>query len=129
MVPSARLPNVESKPTATPGSWLSNSQFAPRFNSGALAGDRLSQAAWQAPSARSVSFSRPIAALSFDFFNTLATHRTGRGRGALVMEYFQGQGWASDPWTHAALYDVFAMHGREYVPTMSGADLRAFSAA
>ena len=72
--------------------------------------------------------SRRITALSFDFFNTLATHRHGRGRGALVMEYFQAQGWESDPWTHAALYDVFEVHGREYVPTMSGPDLQAFSA-
>lgn len=72
--------------------------------------------------------SRDIAALSFDFFNTLATHRHDRGRGALVMEYFRAQGWESDSWAHAALYDVFAIHGGEYAPTMSGAELKVFAA-
>lgn len=69
---------------------------------------------------------RGVAAVSFDFFNTLATHRYGRGRGALISEYFRAQGWDSDPWEHAALYDVFAAHGDEFAPTLSGEDLRAF---
>ena len=75
-----------------------------------------------------VRISRDIAAVSFDFFNTLATHRLDRGRGALVMEYFRAQGWESDSWAHAALYDVFAIHGGEYAPTLNSADLKAFSA-
>jgi HAD superfamily hydrolase (TIGR01509 family) len=68
-----------------------------------------------------------IAAVSFDFFNTLATHRGDRGRGAMVMEYFAAQGWASAPWEHAALYDVFAAHGHEFAATLSPDALRAFS--
>ena len=72
--------------------------------------------------------SREIAAVSFDFFNTLATHRHDRGRGALVMEYFRTQGWESAPWEHAALYDIFAVHGHEFVPTMCGMELKEFSA-
>jgi FMN phosphatase YigB (HAD superfamily) len=71
--------------------------------------------------------SREIAAVSFDFFNTLAAHRNDRGRGALLMEYFRAQGWNSDPWEHAALYDVFAAHHHEFGPMMSDADLSAFA--
>jgi HAD superfamily hydrolase (TIGR01509 family) len=68
-----------------------------------------------------------IAAVSLDFFNTLANHRLGRGRGALVMDYFRAQGWASSPWEHAALYDVFAEHAHEFTPALSAADLRTFT--
>lgn len=68
-----------------------------------------------------------IAAVSFDFFNTLAVHRGGRGRGALVMEYFRAHDWASAPWDHAALYDVFAAHGNEFTPTATSAGHRAFA--
>jgi len=72
--------------------------------------------------------SREIAAVSFDFFNTLVTHRHDRGRGARVMDYFRAQGWESSAWEHAALYDVFAECGRDYVATMEGDDLKAFGA-
>jgi HAD superfamily hydrolase (TIGR01509 family) len=68
-----------------------------------------------------------IAAVSFDFFNTLVTHRGGRGRGTMVMEYFRTQGWASAPWEHAALYDVFAAHGHEFAASLSPDDLRVFT--
>jgi HAD superfamily hydrolase (TIGR01549 family) len=72
------------------------------------------------------SQSAPVA-ISFDFFNTLATHRNGRGRGGLVMDYFRAHGWESDPWEHAVLYDVFAAHGHEFAPTMRDDELRAFA--
>lgn len=68
-----------------------------------------------------------ISAVSFDFFDTLATHRDGRGRGALVMEYFHAQGWASAPWEHAVLYDVLAAHGHEFAVTLGPAELQAFT--
>jgi HAD superfamily hydrolase (TIGR01549 family) len=70
--------------------------------------------------------SRGIAAISFDFFNTLVTHRDRRGRGARVMEYFRAQGWESSPWEHAALYDVFAECGSDFAVTMNAADMKAF---
>jgi HAD superfamily hydrolase (TIGR01549 family) len=68
-----------------------------------------------------------IAAVTFDFFNTLATHRNGRRRGMMVMEYFRAQGWASSPWEHSVLYDVFAAHGHEFAVSLSPGDLRAFT--
>lgn len=68
-----------------------------------------------------------IAAVSFDFFNTLATHRGNRGRGEMVMEYFRAQNWASAPWEHAVLYDVFAAHGHELTATLGPGELRAFT--
>jgi HAD superfamily hydrolase (TIGR01509 family) len=43
------------------------------------------------------------------------------------MEYFRAQGWASAPWEHAALYDVFAAHGHHFAATLSADDLRAFT--
>jgi HAD superfamily hydrolase (TIGR01549 family) len=60
-----------------------------------------------------------IDAVCFDFYNTLAGHRGGRGRGARLMEYLQGAGLESDPWEHAVLYDVFEPHAREYSPDLS----------
>lgn len=57
-----------------------------------------------------------VRAVSFDFFNTLVHHRSGRGRGTMLMEYFEEQRLASDPWEHEVLYDVFEPHGIEYAP-------------
>jgi FMN phosphatase YigB (HAD superfamily) len=61
-----------------------------------------------------------IEAVSLDFYGTLVRPRTGRGRGVMLMEYLEGQGFASDPWEHQVLYDVFARHHRDYVPDASG---------
>ncbi|MGH7502368.1 MAG: HAD family hydrolase [Longimicrobiales bacterium] len=60
-----------------------------------------------------------IDAVCFDFYNTLATHRDGRGRGKRLMAYFETHGLESDPWEHQVLYDVFEPHAREYSPTLS----------
>jgi HAD superfamily hydrolase (TIGR01549 family) len=57
---------------------------------------------------------RAISAVSLDFFNTLAYHRQGQGRGALLVQYFRDQGWSSDRWQHSVLYDLFAAHGPRY---------------
>ena len=59
-----------------------------------------------------------IAAVSFDFYNTLVYHRTGRGRAAMLMEYLGAHGLESDPWEHQVLYDVFAPHATEYSPDL-----------
>jgi HAD superfamily hydrolase (TIGR01549 family) len=45
----------------------------------------------------------------------------------LLMEYFRVQGWASRPWEHAALYDVFAAHGHEFASGLGSEDLRPFA--
>lgn len=55
-------------------------------------------------------------AISFDFYNTLATNRDGRGRGSRLMEYLERHGFASDPWDHEVLYGVFEHHLQEYDP-------------
>jgi len=59
-----------------------------------------------------------IAAVSFDFYNTLVYHRTGRGRAAMLLEYLGERGLESDPWEHQVLYDVFASHATEYSPDL-----------
>ncbi len=63
--------------------------------------------------------SATIDAVTFDFYNTLVYHRQGRGRGALLMEYFKREGLQSDPWEHEVLYDVFEQHGSDYSPSQS----------
>ena len=63
--------------------------------------------------------SATIDAVTFDFYNTLVYHRQGRGRGALLMEYFKREGLQSDPWEHQVLYDVFEQHGSDYSPSQS----------
>ena len=56
-------------------------------------------------------------AVTLDFFNTLAFHRDGRGRGRLLMEYLELHGLQPDPWEHDVLYDVFESHEVAYSPT------------
>jgi HAD superfamily hydrolase (TIGR01549 family) len=47
--------------------------------------------------------------MSLDFFGTLATHRAGRSRGALIREYLDRKGWrALRDWDPTVVYDVFA---------------------
>ena len=58
-------------------------------------------------------------AVCFDFYNTLATHHEGRGRGKHLMEYLHLHGLESDPWAHQVLFDVFEPHAREYSPAHS----------
>ncbi len=55
-----------------------------------------------------------IDAITFDFYNTLVHHRHGSGRGAMVTEYLDAQGWDHDPWEHQVLYDVFEHHDTDY---------------
>jgi HAD superfamily hydrolase (TIGR01549 family) len=63
-----------------------------------------------------------IQAVTFDFFNTLVSHRRGDGgRGSALMEYLRSQGLESDPWEHQVLYDVLEPHAREYAPDQSPA--------
>ena len=58
----------------------------------------------------------PIEAVTLDFFNTLVFHREGRGRGRLLIEYLEEQGFAPAPWEHDVLYDVFESHDDAYSP-------------
>lgn len=58
-----------------------------------------------------------IDAVTLDFFQTLAFHRGGLGRGRLLTEYLEAQGFRPPPWEHAVLYDVFDPHEEEYSPT------------
>jgi len=67
-----------------------------------------------------------IAAVSFDFYNTLVYHRTGRGRAAMLMEYLGAHGLESDPWEHQMLYDVFAPHASEYSPELSDEEKQSY---
>jgi HAD superfamily hydrolase (TIGR01549 family) len=67
-----------------------------------------------------------IAAVSFDFYKTLVYHRTGRGRGRMLMEYLHEQGLESDPWQHQVLYDVFAPHATEYAPDLEDEKKRRY---
>lgn len=61
-----------------------------------------------------------VEAITFDFFNTLVSHRDGMGgRGKRVMEYLRSHGIESAAWEHRVLYDVFEPHAREYSPTFS----------
>jgi len=57
---------------------------------------------------------RGVRAITFDFYNTLAFHRGGSGRGSTLMRWLGDLGLESAPWEHQILYDVFARHGREY---------------
>jgi FMN phosphatase YigB (HAD superfamily) len=64
-----------------------------------------------------------VGAVTFDFYNTLAHHPAGDGgRGSKVMKYLERCGFASDPWEHQVLYDIFEPHGREYSPALSAAE-------
>ncbi len=67
-----------------------------------------------------------IDAITFDFFNTLARHRSSQGRGATLMAYLDANGLASDPWEHQALYDVFERHGVEYAPDQSAQEKQEY---
>lgn len=60
-----------------------------------------------------------IDAVTFDFYNTLVYHRHGPGRGAMVTEYLDAQGWEHDPWEHQVLYDIFESHETDYAPDKS----------
>lgn len=60
-----------------------------------------------------------IAAVSFDFYNTLVYHRSGRGRAAMLMEYLREHGLESDAWEHQVLYDIFETHAVEYSPELA----------
>lgn len=67
-----------------------------------------------------------IEAVSFDFYNTLAEHRTGIGRGRSLLDYLAGAGLPCDPWQHQVLYDVFEPHAREYSPSWGPDEKRTY---
>jgi HAD superfamily hydrolase (TIGR01549 family) len=67
-----------------------------------------------------------IEAVTFDFYNTLAYHKQGKGRGAMLMEYLTKHGLESDPWEHQVLYDVFEQHGEDCSPSLSPEEKRDY---
>jgi HAD superfamily hydrolase (TIGR01549 family) len=59
-----------------------------------------------------------VDAVTLDFYNTLAYHKQGDGRGSTLMRYLAEHGLGSDPWEHQVLYDVFEQHSQEYSPKL-----------
>lgn len=69
---------------------------------------------------------RGVRAITFDFYNTLAFHRAGSGRGSTLMRWLGDLGLESAPWEHQVLYDVFERHGRDYRRELMGESRRRF---
>ena len=67
-----------------------------------------------------------VRALTFDFYDTLVHHRTGRGRGREVVDYLVGHGLEPEPWKHSFLYDLFEPHPQAYPLHGSEHDKRDF---
>jgi len=67
-----------------------------------------------------------VSAISFDFYNTLATHREGESRGQRVTRFLEAHGWQAEPWRHELLDDLFALHGSEYEPDASARQHQEF---
>jgi HAD superfamily hydrolase (TIGR01549 family) len=67
-----------------------------------------------------------VEVVSFDFYSTLAEHRTGLGRGRSLLNYLDGAGLPYDPWQHQVLYDVFEPHAREYAPSWGSDEKRTY---
>lgn len=67
-----------------------------------------------------------VDAVTFDFYGTLACHRSGGGRGAALVEYLRGAGLECEPWQHQVLYDVFAPEGAAYAPDLGEAERRDY---
>lgn len=68
----------------------------------------------------------PFKAVTFDFYNTLAYHRRGVGRGKLYQSYLSAVGLNCDPWQHQVLDDVFDYYGASYSPAFSDEVRRSF---
>lgn len=71
----------------------------------------------------------PIEAVTLDYYNTLVFHRTGEGRGRVLMEYLEDQGFTPAPWEHQVLYDVFELHDEAYSPTAPETERDAYYVA
>jgi len=67
-----------------------------------------------------LDFTKPIDAVTVDFYNTLVFHRQGNSRGATLVHYLESRGLECDPWEHQVLYDVFEQHARDYSPDFGG---------
>ena len=69
----------------------------------------------------------PLAeAVTLDFFDTLVFHRDGRGRGRLLVEYLERNGFDPTPWEHDVLYDVFRLHRTDYSPFAGRAEKQRY---
>lgn len=59
-----------------------------------------------------------IRAVTLDFFDTLATHRTGKGRATLLREHLAAARLAPVPWDRAVLFEIFDIYARSYRPSL-----------
>lgn len=59
---------------------------------------------------------RNVDAVTFGFFQTLARHRGGVGRGRAILAYLESQGMRPRSWEHGVLYDVLRSHAPDYSP-------------
>ncbi len=64
--------------------------------------------------------------ITLDFYQTLVRHRTGKGRGAELMEYLAVEGLPADPWEHKVLYDVFDFYGEAFRSDFTAAEEEDF---
>jgi len=55
-----------------------------------------------------------IRAVTFDFYDTLGTHRHGKGRGGLYREFLARENLEADPWEHDVTYEVFRFYADAY---------------
>lgn len=67
-----------------------------------------------------------IQAVTFDFFNTLVFHRATLGRGRMLTEYLEAEGFDLPPWEHSFLYEMFGIHDDAYSPISSDAERAAY---
>lgn len=66
------------------------------------------------------------AGVTFDFYGTVATHRTGRGRGSTLIDYLRSLGLDPAPWQHEILYELFASHHLEYTDQLTPGEKSAY---
>jgi len=67
-----------------------------------------------------------VRAVTFDFYDTLGTHRHGVGRGGLYREFLAREDLEADPWEHDVTYDLFRFYADEYGTGFSEAEELAF---
>jgi putative hydrolase of the HAD superfamily len=67
-----------------------------------------------------------VKAVTFDFYNTLVCHRSGKGRGQALVAFLAARGFAPGPWEHRFLYDFFADHAAAYSPQASEEDRQLY---
>jgi HAD superfamily hydrolase (TIGR01549 family) len=74
-----------------------------------------------------------VEAVTFDFFDTLVFHRTGRGRGHRLRQYLEDHGYDPSSWCNervygpdGAIYRILERHADEYSPDLPHAQRRRY---